>query len=807
MPIEDINNRDFLRGHEISWENLKYKHDAERDETRKLENLVLEGLKNRKHLRINLYHIPGAGGTTVARRILWNQHKDYPCVVLQSMKNPLETMERLSYLAGLSEKSILLLIDGGLISDRQAEALYEKIASSHLPVIMLQVLRKFDLPSIKESQKNTRTLSDQLSDDEKHNFYHLLSKETSKEKANELLKELNNNCTPFSLGFITFENEYKGIFNYIKYRLENISDAHKKIVIFLSIAYYYGQRSISPQWFFALLDIPATRHIELEKVFNHSRIVDLIIYDDVKKWRINHVIFAEKCLSYLLAPEEFGNNREHIWKQNLSDTAKEFISFCRGNVNILPSDESLEIICRVFYLRDNSELLGTEKASFSKFIEDINDEDGKLKVFRYLTETFPDEAQFWAHLGRFYSLIKRDADKALDAIEHALSLKDNDNLIYHMKGMAIRQKISNLIRTDKINDKGILNEIALEAEKASDCFTKCREINPIDEHGYISDVQMIIRVLNHAGKHYNNNPIDAITSINCPKWLRESLEHASYLLAQVRRIRQETQRNKLEIECQANLDVINQDIEGALQKWNSLLESRNISPLDKASIRRSIVYTRLKQVEHKWSSLKGKDIKRIVELLEYNLKQGKNDRDLRLWLNAIRVFSNPPHLEEITEKISYWKNNINSLDAVYYLYILQVLQVLSGSLTDFGKAEANIKECHERSRYIRKNDVSFEWLGNGQGITQLIHQENLGEWDRNNGFWNKTNSLKRINGIISSIEGPAKGYIEIEGTALKAFFVPGQHYKKGSFENRKITCYLGFSYSGLRAWEVNEVYT
>lgn len=133
---------------------------------------------------------------------------------------------------------------------------------------------------------------------------------------------------------------------------------------------------------------------------------------------------------------------------------------------------------------------------------------------------------------------------------------------------------------------------------------------------------------------------------------------------------------------------------------------------------------------------------------------------------------------------------------------MQVLQVLSGSLTDFGKAEANIKECHDKSRYIRKNDASFEWLGNGNGIKQLIHQENLGDWE--NGFWTKPDSLKRVNGVISSVEEPAKGYIEIEGTGLKAFFVPGQRFNK-SHNNRNITCYLGFSYSGLRAWEVKEV--
>jgi hypothetical protein len=40
-PVQDISNKEFLRGHEISWENLKYQHDAERDETKKLEDWLL----------------------------------------------------------------------------------------------------------------------------------------------------------------------------------------------------------------------------------------------------------------------------------------------------------------------------------------------------------------------------------------------------------------------------------------------------------------------------------------------------------------------------------------------------------------------------------------------------------------------------------------------------------------------------------------------------------------------------------------------------------------------------------------------
>ncbi len=88
---------------------------------------------------------------------------------------------------------------------------------------MLQVLRKFELPTIEKVSKNTRTLTDKLSLIEKDKFYHLLSKEISHDKIIRLKEEVKKDCSPFTLGFITFENRYKGIDSYIRYRLEDIS--------------------------------------------------------------------------------------------------------------------------------------------------------------------------------------------------------------------------------------------------------------------------------------------------------------------------------------------------------------------------------------------------------------------------------------------------------------------------------------------------------------------------------------------------------------------------------------------------------
>jgi hypothetical protein len=65
---------EFARGTVVSWRDLQLRHDCDREITDKLRQRVEERLRGRNTARVNLYHTPGAGGTTVARRVLWDLH-------------------------------------------------------------------------------------------------------------------------------------------------------------------------------------------------------------------------------------------------------------------------------------------------------------------------------------------------------------------------------------------------------------------------------------------------------------------------------------------------------------------------------------------------------------------------------------------------------------------------------------------------------------------------------------------------------------------------------------------------------------
>jgi hypothetical protein len=162
-------------------------------------------------------------------------------------------------------------------------------------------------------------------------------------------------------------------------------------------------------------------------------------------------------------------------------------------------------------------------------------------------------------------------------------------------------------------------------------------------------------------------------------------------------------------------------------------------------------------------------------------------------------------LDVAAERVAYWRSNGDSLDAVYYIYVLHSVQAIDGSMLYGGRALQALEECKDRAGFRRDRTRSFEWLGTGQGLQQLVHQDMLGEWDRNKNFWTNTSQLRRLEGVVSNIKGPQAGWIELAG-GLKAFFVPGsENLAFGRGENVRVSFFLGFSYEGLRAWSVMPV--
>jgi tetratricopeptide (TPR) repeat protein len=797
LPEDGNPDRDFLQGGQITWFGLGFGADVEREKLSAISNCVRRDLESRKITRINLTHKPGAGGSTVARRVLWNLRKDFPCMVLQRCVAR-ETVERLARIYALCEKPLLILREGSLISDSDAEELAQLLGARHIPSVLLQVLRRY---SDERDADRRFFVSDKLLTIEAERFRAKLTTvaPSRAQDLRNLAGSTGPDRSPFIFGLTAFAENFRGLRTFVKNHLAAISAPQKKLLLYFSIAHAYGQQGIAEQHFSEILGIPATKKVDLRRALNEQA-VGLLSEIEKGHWRTAHNLVAKEILVLMLGE---GLNDERNWNTRLADLACQFAEFCRTSQPVHPEDLK-KTVERVFFFRNDSRILGGVRAGdnlFSELIVDIPSPEGRLRVFRRLVELFPDDAHYWAHLGRYYSIRLGQFDEAMIAVEKAIDINPADYVLHHMKGMIARNVVYGAIEA-----RDSLASIIPSAKLATGSFEKARELSPDEDYGYISEAQMIIRFLDYAQSSTGQNAVAIAASSSTDPWVREAFQKIEDLLSAVRQHRTLGQPSEYEERCRADLDRLYGAHDLALQRWQNLLERLDGNGqciVHAPPIRRQIVWTRLAQCGRNWGQMQINRLQRVVDLLELNLEEEpSDDRNIRLWMQGARFLPTPPTVDLAAERVAYWRASGDSMDAVYYSYVLQAVQSLKGSTLAGDRAVRLLEESRNRARYRRDRTRGFEWLGIGDGLQQLVHQDMLGEWDADADFWANAGKLRRVQGLVSSISGPHAGEIEVPG-GMRAFFVPGVaglDYSRD--KNIRVTFFVAFSYEGLRAWSV-----
>lgn len=788
---------DFLRGGVITWDELNLQRDAERDITRVVSRRVREDLSRRDAQRIEVQHIPGAGGTTVAKRVVWDLHRENPSVVVHS-RDTKGVVDSIEYIALETRSSVLALVDSALHSEKDIEDILGLLQSRNIPCVLLSVSRRHQLS---RQSKRSFPLKGQLTNSELPRFFDKFVHAVPYKRAKlQALRQPDSRDihTAFHFGLTAYEQDYRGITSYVAHRVNGLTDIQSKIVAFLCIAYKYGQKGIPGQAFQYLLELPR-QDVSLPEAFSERpSVLDLLLLER-REWRPIHQLVADETLRQLLTDENADRRR---WRQQLSSWATRFVDFCREGY-LVQSNTVLDLLRRVFIERDDSDEtvqrgddIGPVNARgrrFAKLIDDIPSREGQLRVLQHLCDAFPTEPHYWAHLGRFQAAQMKNFQAAQESADLSISLAEDDPLLWHMKGMSFRYHMS-----ETIASRGKIDEVVGLAKKASECFEESRKLNPENDRGYISEIQLLVSMLNYVVRVSEGSLFNYVSRIDASPYVRDAIDRAESLLAIVRSNREGIGSSKYERDCRAGISKLYGEYEEALQIWENMLSRQNVHH---PPIRRQIVYALLAR-DNSWQEMRQKSRDRCTRLLQSNLdEQPNNDRDLRLWLQSVRYSTQRPTIEYVIERITYWKSNTGSLDATYYLYVLYSLLALEGFTIERKFAENNMEECKQMSQYRRNRSKSKEWLGKKEGIGKLVHQSTLGDWNRDNGFWSsdKALQLQRVEGVITRVVGPQAGNIEIAG--LPAFFVPGKSFSSDSV-NRRVDFFLGFSYSGMRAWRV-----
>ena len=767
---EQTDGDSFLKGATVGWYDLNVGTvDADRDVTTGLEQRILREIEARATRRVNLWHLPGAGGTIVARRIAWNIHRHYPTVVAREIQ-PQETAERLRHLFGETRLPSLVVIDLPGVTKEVVDHLYDELRSSHTHAVLFNVERRFE----SGGSSSIHYLDAMLTTREAVALSGVFTTRVPERRAelDSLIDEPDlRKRSPFYFELTAYGRDFQGLESYVEARLSQASDPIKNAVLFMAFAYYYGQISLSLQTFGPVLGIPASKLITMSKVIP-DYVRELLVEADVGV-RPAHYLIAEEILH-----QELGATSSdwRNWRVGLADLAIKFIDLL-ADLPHRSRGTTSDILRAVLIDRGSAESpAGSWGTDFSLLLEDLPNVDGRRRVLEHLTDTFPDEPHFWAHLGRFYSRVDRDHEKAHTAHQTALGLLPNDPLLHHMAGMGWRAELYGLLDSDNGDfDSEFKAKIFRIASEASREFESSRSLDRRSEYSYISQVQMILRVVGAASssKGYRHEIMKFLTLPGNDSY-RELVDQAQNLLSDLALIKGSETPSQLQVTLQADLARLHGKHSEAIQHLTNVLDRQESY---RPPIRRAIIRAYASRREDDWSRLTDRELARVVELSSHNIvEEPASDYNLRFWLRAVRT-ENALSVNSVAEQLSYKRLQNPSVDTTYYLYIMKFLQLESGDLAVAREVPDLIDECSRLAQGLSRTTTSFEWLGKQAGLASLVHVSTLGPWDDNRRFWPNTEHLRAVRGRIAQIRHQGSGEIELP-SGVRAFFVPSSRLLK-----------------------------
>lgn len=813
----------FLRGRRINWFEVNLHMDIDRSVTNDLLKILEDKLAKRDRTTIQLIHNPGAGGTTVASRVAWDLHWTYPVLVLK--KFSITSIERLTDVYSRTQQPVLVIIDSSNVSftNNQISSLFDKILAHRIPAVLLIVTRDFDLPRKSET---VIPLSQNLNSKEAYDFTTILSKEApSRKKQLEDLKINENKANqriPFVFGLTAFEENFMGIKDFVDERLRNINERERTIIVMISLISYFCNQSVPSQIFSIFVGLSKSKKIDLREYLQKSR-QELLIFDEYG-WRPLHFLVAKEVLLQLLGD----NDNPDSWMEMLTDYGTQIIDLLSELTNESKNSGNIVIatlLRSLFIDRQDAEpeiqTLNQKEPSFSHFIATIPSLEGKRLVFDKLVNKFPDEAHFWGHRARLiwaYAKNIADYEEAVKSINNALSISvEEDPTLYHIKGLALAKWSTFLMDNVKKSnseknylDSEKLVEIEQLVQDSLSIFSKIRnDMRFIEERAYVSAIELITRYIEFGKNISNSTSYAEFFKSNSGRKFYDYLQEAESILRQAKRIKIGISRDSGFLrEREVYLNRLYDNYSLLISGLQELVDKHDSNG---PKYRRGLAYAYLAKNDRDWEKVDEFELRRIMDLMEENLISDpkNNSHNIRLWFEAARRIKNIG-LTYAIQKITQWvniANNIDELDAYYYLYSLHAISAIEGSEIGVNQAKRFLEVSKKLSQDRPNRMSSLDWIGKAQGISKLIARGHLGKFQEDTSFFNAQDMsvLAPLIGRVYRIYTGQRGIISAYG--LDFHFTPAPRvgpyqFIQGRDDNLPVIFYGSFSYEGLRAYYV-----
>lgn len=865
----------FFRGGSLrwfAWYEVGAGHfDAERDLMSAITNEIKLIVKENRSAIVTLHHAPGSGGTTLAQRILWDFHKDIPCAhaKLRSALPISSRIERIETVYAKTHKPVLLLIDGD--EDAKVNELIRALKlNSRCYIIILYVKRcpyfakskKFFLKgtvSIREAKQLALKFKNQCKEDEQKQI-----------QLNELCEDVEKGQMHqvYEFGLATYLHEYKGIRKYVKGYLmpsgENVDcSIGRNILCFLSLAYYYGQIALPLQFFCGLIHKPNNYLVELEDL--PEPVPQFVVFDEneskTSNIRVCHYLIAQEILEQVLGDgsEQRSTTLSLSAKRKLREKCEQFIEYASRKSN--KDGNIVYTLTKIFIIRDKDmDEINDDKQVYSKLISDIYSEPPlfteRLQVLKKLTESFPNDQNFHAHLGRFYSNRRPSEDdeaekclqRATAICEKLIGNRPKEDLdfklrrslmhVYHIYGTILKNRIAKYTGKSPTTEPEIkpnfddfdkrLDELISTAELSCEYFQKCRFYTPEAYNSgisFVGEIYVRLQVCDFIERQRKR----VGKSLGITDYLSSKEEQYSvgrnFVKMSVYSI------DNLIMDCLPSLEDEKQISKTMkfLVYWYNILFKKNATDLEKLAKGDDIQDYRLQIVAKKLKYSHGEgnlmmlenicekeDIFSIVTLYEKIFRENVSDsqpaleRDYKEWIFAIRhrLFDSVYSVEKVLRQVRKWHDVRHSPMSKFYLFILTSRlgfgEGNTGGSSEFlSEAIVLKKELERVSSYVWKPKYPREWLRKkGEGIkflepgTRFFRSSFID--DRN--FKEDIDQTLRIckGTICTPNDKRLSGYISLDlgnnVVPVKVFYIPNKANLEGTaYAERRVEFILGFS--------------
>ncbi|KAK7464564.1 hypothetical protein BaRGS_00037874 [Batillaria attramentaria] len=745
---------------------------------------------------ITVFHAPGSGGSTMAQRILWNLHETTPCVqVMQRSGSSMEEIaHKLRFLHERTQLPVIALMDG------EDEPRLTQL-NSHLQrnnIITLYVKRySYDISESRACNfpDSKFYLSGVLKKQESRNVVMRYTDRCASDmKKVDALKKLDNDVQEdtekhqlFEYGMTVYDHEFRGVTAYVKGYLqldENNADLEpwQKCLGFLSLVYFYGQVSLPIQFFCALMGKSSSYILGLDDFPYCFRV---LVARDTNEGRhgfirICHYLIAKEILEQMLNVNHaktqrnaYGVSKEA--KKRLKSFCISFISYAakKKTKRSQTAQNISHIMAKTFIFRDNRDVGDYEpqdkqaKNKFSQIMSDVDSQppfSGRLEVLQKLCSTFPDDPNFRAHIGRFYTFCRpEEEDEAEKHFEQALKLcqrgfeandtTDSSTLvhIYHMYGMAFQRRVAKYtgwkpegkpqIRTKQEQFEERFEDVIYNATRACEYFMLAKHYTPIGLEScytYLNVIHVRLQACDFVNRFYKGRIQAFLAQKTTDRnfgFIKDSVSEVQDLI----------------MEC---YNVVLLDNGAPLQmyvRWFTSLFGGCIKELesfvredDLASLRLKLTVQRIKlrrsdNIATMESSMPAEKIDRLVKGLEDVLRcvqeedvkrdtpKNKLELDYKDWIFDYS-------LERVLEQVRQWHDSVHSPQSTFYIFVLQSLLGLGtsdhpGNTDSLVEAQILLEEKMQKlSRTVVRPKWPREWLGreDQSGIRRLVPSSSLG---------------------------------------------------------------------------------